>query len=777
MVVEQLLDFLSPASRIESPLVRTARLKLGPVANVGTEWRAWHHPDLWSSLDSCGFIAGENYEQRLERRRSLTGQDAELAREIGGLMEAHHEQCSVVIAAEARLRACLTGGMETSTLEQVKSLLAQVVDRLRQMAPEPGTGEGKDSGLAPWFIGMVNRLDDQIRKEPEVAELITNGLAYAHSFEETDHVILPGGIEPEAFAKATREVAKHIQPRDYRIELRAENEWQANLGLAAGKGLGAVPRPPLEPLRSSLLVSSRPLQFQHGEKTHRLELGGSSGKPLATLAGADGFTLESDVQKITFQPTKRPAWARRMWYDRYGLAAEFFVGMVPFVMRWIPPGRFMMGSPEDEPGRYDDEGPVHEVTISKGFWLGETPVTQAQWRAVVEPKTMAMMDAKIFWTKFGKQDLKPDPSEFKRSPELPVENVNWLECRDFCGLLTALMQTPYLQFHLPSEAQWEYACRAGTETAIYTGGITIPANNYMNLREKLKIILPQLLPANPAESMKSTELIRLVKLRLKQEYSDALLRYHFSIMCYDPASPIAKVEKGEGYYVRTAKPAHAGNRAQLTPFPARLGPVSENQPEGENNAPELHNIAWYGGNSGLELEVFNPQHSQGWPRKQFDQQQAGTHRVKLKQANPWGLYDMIGNVWEWCADEWHEDAYKKRADGVTDSRHDSADDSSDRVIRGGSWGGLARGCRSACRDGSLPDFRWGDLGLRLAAGQELDGEAAGRGAPPAGESQRSGDSQPEAARRASEARQTKPSPEGRRQSRAAGENFPKKRKQ
>lgn len=72
----------------------------------------------------------------------------------------------------------------------------------------------------------------------------------------------------------------------------------------------------------------------------------------------------------------------------------------------------------------------------------------------------------------------------------------------------------------------------------------------MNLRDQLKEILPEILPPNPAEPIKGTELIRLVKFSLKQEYSDATLRYHFSIMCCDPASPIAKVEQGQGYYLR-----------------------------------------------------------------------------------------------------------------------------------------------------------------------------------------------------------------------------------
>ncbi len=77
----------------------------------------------------------------------------------------------------------------------------------------------------------------------------------------------------------------------------------------------------------------------------------------------------------------------------------------------------------------------------------------------------------------------------------------------------------------------------------------------MNLRDQLKEILPEILPRDPASAIKGTELIRLVKYRLKQEYSDATLRYHFSILCADPSSPIAKVDQGQGYYLRTTRVA------------------------------------------------------------------------------------------------------------------------------------------------------------------------------------------------------------------------------
>lgn len=100
----------------------------------------------------------------------------------------------------------------------------------------------------------------------------------------------------------------------------------------------------------------------------------------------------------------------------------------------------------------------------------------------------------------------------------------------------------------------------------------------MNLRDQLKDILPDILPSNPAEPIKGTELIRLVKFSLKQEYSDAALRYHFSIMCCDPTSPIAKVEQGQGYYLRRV-PAGMSQGGPATLAQAKLGLLFEATPE------------------------------------------------------------------------------------------------------------------------------------------------------------------------------------------------------
>lgn len=257
-------------------------------------------------------------------------------------------------------------------------------------------------------------------------------------------------------------------------------------------------------------------------------------------------------------PAFCPAWAEVFGEDEMGVFAEFTLRGVPFTWRWIPPGRFLMGSPQDENWRFGDEGPQHEVTISRGFWMGETPVTQAQWRVL---RTY-------------------DPSHFKGDP-LPTESVTWFEVGEFAAALNAAV--PGLMAMLPTEAQWEYSCRAGTSAAFFDGSpCTVPVG------------------ADPA----------------------------------------------------------------------------------------LDRLGWFDKNSRMR-----------------------TQPVKLKLPNAWGLFDMHGNVWEWCADG--KRTYDPHA-RVNPQGPDT--EGGARVVRGGSWGNSARKCRAAIRDDWHPGDRWSILGFRLAAG-------------------------------------------------------------
>jgi formylglycine-generating enzyme required for sulfatase activity len=140
-------------------------------------------------------------------------------------------------------------------------------------------------------------------------------------------------------------------------------------------------------------------------------------------------------------------------------AAKPTADLIPMAL--IPAGSFLMGSPENKPHRSETEGPQHGVTLSD-FWMAKTPITQAQWREVAG------------WPRFNR-DLDIDPSHFK-GDNRPVEQVSWEDAMEFCHRLSKRTGRIYT---LPSEAQWEYACRAGTTTPFHYGAtISTDVANY-----------------------------------------------------------------------------------------------------------------------------------------------------------------------------------------------------------------------------------------------------------------------------------------------------------
>jgi eukaryotic-like serine/threonine-protein kinase len=226
----------------------------------------------------------------------------------------------------------------------------------------------------------------------------------------------------------------------------------------------------------------------------------------------------------------------------------------------IPGGKFMMGSPESEKDRESDESPQHQVTVP-GFYLAQTLVTQAQYQAIM-----------------GK-----NPSSFTGNDKLPVEQVSWLNAVEFCEKLSQKRNRTY---RLPSEAEWEYACRAGSNTP-YAFGETI----------------------NP------------------------------SVVNYDGNNPYGGAVKGE----------HRDKTTPVGSFPPNL----------------------------------------------------------------FGLYDMHGNLWEWCVDEWTNNYNGAPTDGTPRGDVNSRDNNKERLLRGGCWRNRADLCRSACHLHSPSSDRLYTFGFRV----------------------------------------------------------------
>ena len=125
------------------------------------------------------------------------------------------------------------------------------------------------------------------------------------------------------------------------------------------------------------------------------------------------------------------------------ILTETLSGNIKLEMVKIPTGSFLMGSPDNDESAYDDEKPQHQVNLQE-FYLGKYPVTQEQYQAI----------------------MGNNPSKFKNNPKNPVKTVTWNNAQEFCQKLS---QSTGKKYRLPSEAEWEYACRAGTQTRYYFG--------------------------------------------------------------------------------------------------------------------------------------------------------------------------------------------------------------------------------------------------------------------------------------------------------------------
>jgi len=297
------------------------------------------------------------------------------------------------------------------------------------------------------------------------------------------------------------------------------------------------------------VMSGISMLLPYAEAAHMLNVG---------LVPASGFSMGQTANRRETQNTGEDTQAGVTGHHDVAEAGNPVQKLIPQKIRLehgivfvlLRRGEFSMGSMDDEQDRAVDEGPVSRVKISRPFWIGKYEVTQREWTAI----------------------MGTNPSESPLGEDHPVENVSWEDCQRFIERLNKI--SGHI-FRLPTEAEWEYACRAGGET-VYCSG---------------------------------------------------------------------------------------------------------------DRLPDLDRSGWYEGNS------------------------VGAHHpVGQKEPNVWGLYDMHGNVYEWCQDYYRNSYSGGAGDG---SAWEQPDENGNRVRRGGSYQQPPKNCRSAFRGTGKPESRRGDVGLRL----------------------------------------------------------------
>ena len=590
-LLAQLLALLSPCLRVEPTLLRSTRKLLAECgADLGTELDAWSSPDV-EVRSRRGMAFDPAARNRL--LPEFTALDPGLRKAFEQLLRHHHASLAPTVRAEELLAL----GSEPA-LRDASDILERYSRHL------DATTAVNDSELL-----YIERL---ARRAPVTAwrnQHLTVVWALTHRNQERTAFL---GMQPEG-----------IETRDALWTLSGKRRcWARIMQSGTTLQLKRIDFPE-EPLPQGAHLADLPLRAG----ILRLRwLGARASGPgwiidaeqggTVQLPESDSTSLEvaSDLATLEIRPQRRPAWAKRLYrgrlaisittqisefewrepekrraltkvfvaapkapahsvtrerefvwppwasslhHDEWGLLAVLsFSSDLTMRLRWIPPGRFLMGAPKEETERLESEGPQHWVQLSRGLWLAETACTQAQWRAV----------------------MANNPSHFTDDERCPVEQVSFDDCQKFCQVLNG--RHPGLGARLPTEAEWEYACRAGRSSA------------------------------------------------------------------YNDGSACMK-------------------------------------PEGKD--PALEPLAWYSGNSGQR-----------------------THPVGEKAANEWGLFDMHGNVYEWCRDWFGPYTAEEQRDpeGVAAGQN--------RVFRGGSWYHNAWNCRAACRSRYEPGLRWNYVGFRLA---------------------------------------------------------------
>ena len=592
--LDSLLIRLACCVRVEPALLRSLRL-MHPdtAAEPGLEALVWGHPGAVTA--GYRFCEIARARQATYRAR-FAGLDAAAQDEIlRRMLAAHAHRGRSTETVEALIWRAHTS--RDAPPGKVAERMVEAIAWLPRVAASAGAGLGDVAEYAR---------DLMFRQGGDAALCRDNSPALAPLWAISGLDDIPPGLAP-------RDVAEARGGRDGRAE-----EAYFHL-VQQGQALFLVPREHTDPQQSwPEITVTGGFEWSRSDGALRCWLTpGLSGieLPLGDRPETASFTLVSGQRQYQVGLLPRPSWAiewgiesrglyalapsplggepvRLFWHDwddgfwtgawppsarafraiatpigpnialgadlKFGLYLEVTLGRATQRFRWIEPGEFVMGSPEGEPGRYDDEGPQHEVRLTEGFWLAETACSQAVWEAV----------------------MGSNPARFLANPQNPIENVSWNDAQSFLRAVEKLV--PGVWAVLPSEAEWEYACRAGSVEVFSWGSDITQARANYNATERY----------------------------VNDSFGD-------------------------------------------------------------------------------------------WPRQ--------TLSVQSLSPNAWGLFQMHGNVWEWCADG------KRAYDRVMQvNPQGPGGGDSHRVVRGGSWKSSPAQLRSACRSHRLQSQRGETQGFRFA---------------------------------------------------------------
>lgn len=609
--LEALLARIACCVRLEPALLRSLRLmRADTAAEPGLEGLAWGHEAVAEAANFRFCAIG--VQRQAEYRARFAKLDAEQQDDVlRRMLVAHAHRGRSTESIEILIWQVHAGrpapaGVADARIEEAGPWLARLGEH----------AQGHSEALMSYAVDL---LDGQ---SGDTALMKEHSRRFAQLWAFSGKALIPAGLKPADVAAAKQRLGRDEDERDYVLIQQRDRLFLE----------------PREPRQKRELDGWAPLPWMTVTISGGFEWSRSDGairqwcvpalKPLELPLGDAPerctFTLASGGRKWVMGLLKRPSWADEWglghdglyvqlpspaggsmrlsasvmspdpWQGQWPLSPRAFQAIaqgvgggmrvgadlqfglyldVPFGsatqrFRWIEPGEFVMGSPEGEEGRDDDESPQHGVRLTEGFWLAETACSQGVWRLV----------------------MGNYPSRFRDDPQNPVEQVSWDDVQGFLREVERYL--PGMIAALPTEAEWEYACRAGGNKAFSWGdGIAPSQANY----------------------------------RAAESYAD--------------------------------------------------GPTGE-----------------YRGRS-VPVKSFEP--------------------------NAWGLYQMHGNVWEWCADGGREYDSASQVDP-----HGPVEDEADapRVARGGSWDLPPHGLRAAFRNDWRRVRRDGSLGFRLALRSASDPE-------------------------------------------------------